>query len=915
MVDGDVLFTTRFDLTLSPKGVVVTDDINYAGLGENINNFRGVITVSGPQGTIYQNTDFDNPDITPGVSRESVISIPLPLDPQEDYEQVLKGNYTVRYTVKDIVSTNEYTNLDTYSYQFDEPTIETTITSGPYSGILRSNDDTDYGSNITTLTREHRIQYPDELAVPPADIVSSNAYVEVTPIYTNEWTIIITSTVEYTNPDTLQIKWYGTETFTHCVYGGCINSMYDALETMRDTYTQAILDDRALAEQYERRLVLVTTAWHLLNIAYQDGDVEEADQQAAIIAEQIEYTGSGTCGGPTSELVVACPPYSGGGAPATYSFTNGLTEVAGVVRLGGTLTQNTTITLAGYSHTLSAANLGQTASHEVSAASGVLAKASNGSVEGRVYAEPDKVTIERADLGTPANTRGYEITAAGLVEKADYSAGYGPLSLVNKTYADSIGGGLTAVVSDATLTGTGVSGDPLSVANPFPGFTDLPTDYGYTPPTTWAWADITGTPTTLAGYGITDAVTTFIALTDTPASMGTAGQFLRINGAANALEWTSGSWVPATGGTFTGAVMVQGSTSYLVVLRQTGIGGTPGTPQAGINQIAFQDSDGDVQGVVGIDASGNVILQTNVAGQAIALASNVSVTGNIAVSGTVDGVDIAAFYSAYGTHTHTFAAITSKPTTISGYGITDAMLNTANSWGTEFSVKASATTSDLVVIEDAADSNNKKYVAIGNLPGSAATFLALTDAPSSYTGAGGYAVMVNTGATGLEFIDIDSDYIKTAASTLTALTEKVLPVDDDVLIIEDSEDSNNQKKVLFSNLPGSASSFVKTVSYTTCTYNTTTNITLGTTSDIAFLVHFTANRDMGTVQKQSGTVQVQYDSVSGTVNYTYSYIGEDLGVEIQADQSGGNIRLNIIVDNTNTNSLNFDHKVYSKFTT
>jgi len=911
MIDANVEFTTLFDLTLVNKGIVVTDDINYSGLGENINNFRGVLTISGPQGTIYENTDYNNPDITPGVSRVSVIPIPLPLDPQTDYQAVLDGNYTVRYTVRDITIPEDSTSVEVFSYTFDEPEIETTISSGPYSGILRSNDDTDYGSNITTLTREHRIQYPTQLPVPPADIVSSNAYVEVTPIYTNNWTVIITSEVEYTNPDALKIKWGGTDTFKHCVYSGCINGMYDAVETLRDNFEQAILDNRVQAEEYERRLVLVNTSWHLLNIAYQDGDVEEADEQAAVIAEQIAYTGSGTCGGPTSELVIACPPYSGGGAPATYSFTNGLVEAAGVVRYGAPLTQNTTLTLAGYSHSMSAANLGQTASQEISAASGVLAKASDGTVEGRVYAEPDKVTLERAHLSIPANTRGYEITADGLVEKSDYSAGYTGLNLVNKNYADSLAGGLTAVVSDATLTGDGTVGTPLAVALPFPGFTDLPTDYGYTPPTTWAWGDITGTPTTIAGYGITDAVTTFLALTDTPASMGTAGQFLRVNAGATAIEWTSGSWVPATGGTFTGQVIIQGSTSYLAVLKQTGVGGTPGTPEAGINQIAFQDNDGDVQGVVGIDASGNIILQTNVADQAIALSSNVSVAGNIAVTGTVDGVDIAAFYAAYGSHTHAFSTITATPTTLSGYGITDAMLNTANSWGTEFTAKASATASDLIVIEDAADSNNKKYISIGNLPTSAATFLALTDTMGSYSGQGGYALKVNAGATAVEAVDIDGDYIHTAAGTLTALTEKGTPVDDDVIIIEDSADSDAQKKVRWSSIPGAAGTS-KSVSYTTCGASSTTNITIGSTTDISFLLHYTANRDMGTVQQQSGTIMVQYDPTAGTVNYASSYIGSDLDFEIQADVSGGNVRLNIIVGNANVNFLNFDYRTYSK---
>ncbi len=634
MIDGDVSFVTKVDLTLALKGIVVTDDINYTGLGENINNFRGVITVSGPQGTIYNNTDYDNPDITPGTSLVGVIPIPLPLDPQTDYQTVLKGNYTVRYTVRDITIPEDSTAVEVYSYQFDEPDIETTISSGPYSGVLRSNDDTDYGSNITTLTREHRIQYPTQLPVPPADLVSSNAYVEVTPIYTNEWTIIITSEVEYTNPDTLQIKWGDSETFTHCVYAGCIDGMYDAIETMRDGFLNAILTSRVQAEAYERRLVVVNTSWHLLNIAYQDGDVAEADEQAAIIAEQIAYTGSGTCGGPTSTLVVACPAFSGGGTPATYTFENGITEVAGTVKLGGVLTENTTITLASYGHLLTASDSGQTASQQISAAVGVLNKASDGTTEGRVYVEGDKVTIERAHLATPTNTRGYEITSAGLVEKADYRAGYGNRNLVSKEYVDSNAGwGSQAVVSDATLTGTGITGDVLAVAAPFPGFDTLNADYGYTEPT-HAFSEITTTPDTIAGYGITDAVEVFLDLDDVPSSYsGEAGKVVSVNGAEDALEFTTGPWVPASGGTFTGQVTFATTNDYSILSKRTNAGGASGVPEAGVNRIAFLDGDDDLQGYVGINAGGDMELRTNVSGQVIKLLNSVEITGDLTVSG------------------------------------------------------------------------------------------------------------------------------------------------------------------------------------------------------------------------------------------------------------------------------------------
>ncbi len=75
--------------------------------------------------------------------------------------------------------------------------------------------------------------------------------------------------------------------------------------------------------------------------------------------------------------------------------------------------------------------------------------------------------------------------------------------------------------------------------------------------------------------------------------------------------------------------------------------------------------------------------------------------------------------------------------------------------------KATPTSSDLLIIEDAADSNNKKKITIGDLP-------ATSDAD---------AVHVN------------------AANEITAITEKTTVANDDEFIIEDSGDSGNKKSI------------------------------------------------------------------------------------------------------------------------
>ena len=98
-----------------------------------------------------------------------------------------------------------------------------------------------------------------------------------------------------------------------------------------------------------------------------------------------------------------------------------------------------------------------------------------------------------------------------------------------------------------------------------------------------------------------------------------------------------------------------------------------------------------------------------------------------------------------------------------GGGSTDSDAGHVNVAGeiNGISAKATPTSSDLLIIEDAADSNNKKKITIGNLP-------ATSDAN---------AVHVN------------------AANEITAITEKTTVANADEFIIEDSGDSNNKKSI------------------------------------------------------------------------------------------------------------------------
>ena len=806
--------TLIFDLRPDNPEIILEDAIDYSRLGWNIDDVVAVITLVGPQGVIYENDDYNDPDIVPATSRIMSTKVYLPLDPEKDYKEVLHGNYTLKVSWYNSALDDYYAFLNTYDFSFDEPEIENKTVSGPYTGTLKSTDITNYGNNLYQLIRTHTIKYPTQLDPVPDDIVSSNAEIQVSPIYTNKWEIIISSFAEYRNPDTLRIYWEGTKNFYHCVYGGCISSMHDAIEELLTKYYLGLACDSGSEEVWQKRFAILNTSWHLLNDAYWKGDTEGADEHSYIIHEQLEAGGISDCSGNTSSLVTACPPWDGGsGGGGSYTFENGITEVSEVVSLGGSLVKDTTINIAGYSHKLYGVSGSNEGTQEITTTK-AYTKLGDGSTEAMVTIEKDKISFDYTDLSDSGNNKGYEVGVNGIVEKADYSSGYVARSLISLEYfQNNLGWGSQVVETDGSLTGQGTAADPLKVANPFPGFSTLLDDYGYVEPT-HSFADLTSHPTTISGYGITDAVTNFLQLSDTPSSYsGYSEAFLKVNTAGDGVEFVINSgWVPSTGGTFTGQVTISSSNNSPLILQKAGSGGSPGTPEGGVNYLTYHDGDGDVQGYVGIDSNGNLVFKTEVFGQLVKSLTNFDVTGNITLTGTVDGVDIAAFKTSYDSHTHTFASITSKPTTLSGYGITDAMSNQANTWPTEFSSKTSAASADYVVIEDNADSGKKKYVQVGNLPTSATTFLSLTDTPTSFAGNGGYVVKVNTGETALEFVDISSTYLKTAAGTINALTAKTTPVGNDILLIEDSADSYNQKKILISDLPiGTGGDMLKSV--------------------------------------------------------------------------------------------------------
>ena len=143
--------------------------------------------------------------------------------------------------------------------------------------------------------------------------------------------------------------------------------------------------------------------------------------------------------------------------------------------------------------------------------------------------------------------------------------------------------------------------------------------------------------------------------------------------------------------------------------------------------------------------------------------------------------------------------------------------------------KATPVGADLVLIEDSADSNNKKKVQISNIPATdddaihdnvAGEIMAITEKVSP-VGADVVLIEDSADSNNKKRVQItnlpggtDADAIHdNVAGEIAAVTEKVTPVAADLILIEDSADSNNKKRIQITNLPGSGAVFNSAYTY------------------------------------------------------------------------------------------------------
>ena len=250
--------------------------------------------------------------------------------------------------------------------------------------------------------------------------------------------------------------------------------------------------------------------------------------------------------------------------------------------------------------------------------------------------------------GTPTTISGYGITDAYTKTEVDNAI---TSSVLPSGSAQSI----DVVAQDSTVLVDSVNGtlNATTLTGALPAI-----DGSALTGVTTAFSNITSTPTTLAGYGITDALTTGGALTGTgleaeAVGAGVAdGNDLAISGGDATETNSTGGDANITGGSgalTSGNVNIGASQTTLVTIG------------SGSNNVDFPS--GTAVDFSGATVTGLTVTETDPIVGAITGLVKADGAGNI--SAAVAGTDYSTFDGAFG-------SLSGKPTTLAGYGITDA---------------------------------------------------------------------------------------------------------------------------------------------------------------------------------------------------------------------------------------------------
>lgn len=223
-----------------------------------------------------------------------------------------------------------YTKTKTAVYSNLIPVIDIDVQTDCFCGVLKSIDRTNYGT-ATITNRIHTVKYPAALAI--ADIISSNAIITVSPIYTKTWVTIIETTFDINigNGNTISATITGSkETKVECDLTLCDISC--CVLALNNRYLDARCENPPLADKYFKDLTRMMQLIDMFSMFSSCSQNEEAADALAEIKKVGNCSDSCMCTDDTPAIVI--PLCTSGGTSnvnviqdtgiiVTTSFVNG----------------------------------------------------------------------------------------------------------------------------------------------------------------------------------------------------------------------------------------------------------------------------------------------------------------------------------------------------------------------------------------------------------------------------------------------------------------------------------------------------------------------------------------------------------------------------------------------------------------
>ena len=334
-------FNIIFDQQANPKVFRFVDTTNYAAQGVLASDCKCVLEITAPGGAIYYtNSNYSNPDINPGTSPNSLITILLNIGANG---LVVPGTYTFKMTTLVGGAPSEespegyfVTKTYSYNYQYSSPVVSINESVNCISPLFTSTDTTVYTVNgiIPTIDRVHSVYFPAG-----SGLSTSTSSAETVTFGANQFangtqSTQITTDLTYVsgNVTILDTVTGALEILVDCQWTCkltcCLTALNNRMESLRTSNYQAFLEVKDLFVQVMSKVTLVMD---LIACGNQDGANAVIGQ-----IQQLANCNDDCCGQDTPSLVGGI---SGGGGGSNNVVVQ---EGSGPINITSTTVGDTT---------------------------------------------------------------------------------------------------------------------------------------------------------------------------------------------------------------------------------------------------------------------------------------------------------------------------------------------------------------------------------------------------------------------------------------------------------------------------------------------------------------------------------------------------------------------------------------------